>query len=199
MIRPYRGKRVVDLAVLAALTGPSLFVGLATAAAIKLTSRGPVFFRQERVGLNGERFHVLKFRTMVDRPDNPIYPDPDRITRVGRWLRRLSIDELPQLINVARGEMSIVGPRPALPYQVARYDKRQRDRLAILPGITGLAQVRGRNQLEWAARIELDLHYLREQSIGLDLRIIGMTVRTVLAGVDVIGHPTEDALARIEE
>src|SRR4051794_1322040 len=117
----YRGKRAGDLALLALLALPALVVGAACALLIKLPSRGPVFFRQERVGLNGRRFRVVKFRTMVDDPvGNPIFPDPDRITVVGRWLRRLSLDELPQLINVGAGDMSIVGPRPTLAYQVER-------------------------------------------------------------------------------
>lgn len=198
MAGPYRGKRAVDLALLALVALPSAIVGFISAAAIRVTSPGPVFFRQERVGIDGRRFEVVKFRTMVDRADNPVYPDPDRITRVGRWLRQLSIDELPQLLNVARGEMSIVGPRPALPYQVERYDPRQRVRLTVRPGITGLAQVRGRNELSWADRIELDLEYLSRQSLRTDLAILCMTLRVVLRGTGVAGHPIDDPIARPE-
>ena len=121
-------------------------LGAVCAVAVRLTSPGPVLFRQERIGMGGEPFEMVKFRSMRHGV-NPIFPDADRITRVGRLLRRTSLDELPNLINVARGEMSIVGPRPTLAYQVERYDDRQRNRLAVRPGLTGLAQVNGRNAL----------------------------------------------------
>ncbi|MDQ2673328.1 MAG: sugar transferase [Chloroflexota bacterium] len=195
--RPYRGKRAVDLAIVMAVSLPSLMVGAICGAAIRLTSSGPVFFRQERVGWQGRPFRVWKFRTMVDAPDNPIFPDDDRITGVGRLLRRTSLDELPQLINVARGEMSIVGPRPTLAYQVARYDDRQRRRLNVRPGITGLAQVRGRNSIAWADRIDHDLEYLDRQSLAYDLQILGWTARALLRGSDVGGHATDDPLAAV--
>ena len=194
---PYRGKRVVDLVVVAAVALPSLLIGAICGTAIRLTSGGPVFFRQERVGWRGRHFRVWKFRTMVDAPDNPIFPDDDRITVVGRLLRRTSLDELPQLINVARGEMSIVGPRPTLAYQVARYDDRQRRRLNVRPGITGLAQVRGRNRITWADRIDHDLEYLDHQSPALDLRILGWTVRALVSANDVAGHAVDDPLASL--
>ncbi len=193
--RPYRGKRAVDLALLAVVAGPALLVGAVCAAAVKLTSKGPVLFRQERVGMGGRPFVVLKFRTMV-HGDNPVFPDADRITTVGRWLRRFSLDELPQLINVARGEMSIVGPRPTLQYQVDRYDDRQRGRLAVRPGLTGLAQVSGRNSLPWRQRIEYDLEYVRTQSPLLDLRLVLATFKPLLTGEGAEGHPTDDPLAR---
>ena len=147
MDRPYRGKRVMDLAILAVVAVPAVVIGTACALAVRVTSRGPVFFRQERVGMGGRLFRVWKFRTMVDG-DNPVFPDASRITSAGRVLRRLSLDELPQLVNVATGEMSVVGPRPTLAYQVERYTDRQRRRLAVRPGLTGLAQVSGRNSLE---------------------------------------------------
>lgn len=191
---PYRGKRLVDLALLAVVAGPALLIGAVCAIAVKLTSRGPVFFRQDRVGRDGAVFTVWKFRSMV-AGDNPIFPDATRITPAGRWLRRLSLDELPQLINVARGEMSIVGPRPTLAYQVERYTERQRRRLAVRPGLTGLAQVRGRNTLEWSARIEHDLEYVATQSVRTDLRILLATFGVVVSGDGAEGHPTEDPLA----
>lgn len=191
---PYRGKRVVDLVLLFVVALPAVGIGLVCAVAVKLTSRGPVFFRQERIGMDGVPFTVWKFRTMV-HGDNPIFPDASRITSAGVWLRRLSLDELPQLINVARGEMSIVGPRPTLAYQVARYTDRQRARLDVRPGLTGLAQVNGRNALSWSARIEWDLAYVQTQSPLLDLRILGRTVATVLGGEGAEGHPTDDPLA----
>jgi lipopolysaccharide/colanic/teichoic acid biosynthesis glycosyltransferase len=117
------------------------------------------------------------------------------VTPVGRVLRRTSLDELPQLWNVVKGDMSIVGPRPTVAKQVARYDERQRGRLAVRPGLTGLAQVRGRNALTWAERIDLDLEYVRTQSVGLDLRILASTVRVVFVGEGVGGHPTDDPIA----
>ena len=192
--RPYRGKRIVDLAVLALVAGPALVIGAACALAVRLTSPGPVFFRQERVGRDGTTFRVWKFRTMV-AGDNPIFPDASRITSAGRVLRRTSLDELPQLINVAVGEMSVVGPRPTLPYQVARYDDHQRRRLAVRPGLTGLAQVSGRNALAWGDRIDLDVRYVESQSVRTDLSIIARTFSTMLSGEGVEGHPQDDPLA----
>lgn len=195
--RPYRGKRLVDVAVLIVVAIPSLVVGAVCGAAIRLTSPGPVFFRQERVGWRGRPFRVWKFRTMVDAPDNPIFPANDRITGVGRVLRTTSLDELPQLINVARGEMSIVGPRPTLAYQVARYDDRQRRRLNVRPGITGLAQIRGRNIITWAHRIDHDVEYLERQSPVLDIKILWWTVLTVFSRRGISGHAADDPLASL--
>jgi lipopolysaccharide/colanic/teichoic acid biosynthesis glycosyltransferase len=191
---PYRGKRILDLGVLVLGAAPAAAIGLICAAAIKLTSEGPVFFRQERVGMDGRTFEVWKFRTMVTG-DNPIFPDATRITTAGRLLRRLSLDELPQLINVWLGDMSIVGPRPTLPYQVERYDEHQRRRLAVRPGLTGLAQVNGRNSLSWAERIELDVEYVQRQSLRFDLELIARTAGTILSGHGIDGHPVDDPLA----
>jgi len=192
--RPYRAKRVVDLVLLALVAVPAAALGAVCAVAVRLTSAGPVLFRQERVGRDGVPFEMLKFRSM--RPgDNPVFPDADRITPVGRLLRRTSLDELPNLLNVARGEMSVVGPRPTLAYQVERYDDRQRLRLGVRPGLTGLAQVNGRNELSWPARIELDLEYVDRQSIALDLRILVATVGVLLTGSGVEGHQVDDPLA----
>ena len=191
---PYRGKRAFDLLVLLVVAVPALLVGAVCAAAVALTSRGPVFFRQERVGMDGRTFRVWKFRTMV-AGDNPIFPDDSRITSAGRVLRRLSLDELPQLINVAVGDMSVVGPRPTLAYQVERYDEHQRRRLEVRPGLTGWAQVNGRNSLAWADRIDLDVEYVERQSPAFDLRIISRTMTTMLSGEGVEGHPTDDPLA----
>ena len=191
---PYRGKRAFDLLVLLLVAVPAVLVGAVCAAAVALTSRGPVFFRQERVGMAGHTFRVWKFRTMVTG-DNPIFPDDSRITSAGRILRRLSLDELPQLINVAVGDMSVVGPRPTLAYQVERYDEHQRRRLEVRPGLTGWAQVNGRNSLAWADRIDLDVEYVERQSPVFDLRIISRTLTTMLSGEGVEGHPTDDPLA----
>jgi lipopolysaccharide/colanic/teichoic acid biosynthesis glycosyltransferase len=176
---------------------PALAVGLVCAAAVAFSSRGPVFFRQERVGMNGVPFIVWKFRTMVDE-DNPIFPDAMRITPAGAILRRFSLDELPQLINVAVGDMSIVGPRPTLAYQVERYDDHQRRRLAVRPGLTGLAQVSGRNSLVWSNRIDFDVAYVETQGPLTDLRLIVRTATTIVTGDGVEGHPGDDPLAAVE-
>jgi lipopolysaccharide/colanic/teichoic acid biosynthesis glycosyltransferase len=197
--RPYRGKRLVDVAIVIVVAIPSVLAGALCGAAIRLTSPGPVFFRQERVGWGGRPFRVWKFRTMVDAPDNPVVPATDRITAVGRVLRTTSLDELPQLINVARGEMSIVGPRPTLAYQVARYDNRQRRRLNVRPGITGLAQVRGRNSITWADRIDHDVEYLDRQSPALDIKILWWTVVTVFSRRGIGGHAADDPLAAVPD
>ena len=155
----------------------------AAAVAIKLEDRGPILYRQTRVGKDGRDFELVKLRTMivgaekqgagfaVDRGDS-------RITRVGRFLRRTSLDELPQLWNVVRGDMSLIGPRPTLRYQVERYTERQRRRLEVLPGITGWAQIHGRATLSWDERIELDVWYVDHRSALTDLRIL---LRTPLA------------------
>jgi lipopolysaccharide/colanic/teichoic acid biosynthesis glycosyltransferase len=155
----------------------------AAALAIKLEDRGPVLYRQTRVGKDGQDFDVLKLRTMVLGAERQgsgfaVNRGDARITRVGRVLRRSSIDELPQLLNVVRGDMSVIGPRPTLRYQVDRYDQRQRHRLDVRPGLTGWAQIHGRATLPWAERIELDLWYVEHRSPLVDLKIL---LRTPLA------------------
>jgi lipopolysaccharide/colanic/teichoic acid biosynthesis glycosyltransferase len=155
--------------------------------AIRLESPGPVIYRQRRAGRAGRQFDVLKLRTMVDGAEHigaglAVDADDPRVTRVGALLRRISLDELPNLVNVLRGEMSLIGPRPTLPVQVAQYTERQRGRLAVKPGITGWAQVNGRASLPWAERIELDLFYIEHRSLGLDLRILWRTLALVLGG-----------------
>lgn len=194
---PYAGKRLVDVVVLVVVAVPAIVLGVVCAIAVKVTSRGPVFFRQQRVGMDAVPFDVVKFRTMV-HGDNPIFPDATRITSAGRWLRRLSLDELPQLINVARGEMSIVGPRPTLQYQVDRYDEHQRLRLCVRPGLTGLAQVSGRNALSWGDRIEFDVEYVQRQSLWFDVVILLRTLKVILTGEGAEGHPEDDPLAAPE-
>jgi lipopolysaccharide/colanic/teichoic acid biosynthesis glycosyltransferase len=180
-------RRVFDILVSAAallLTAPLM---LAAVIAIKLESRGPAFYRQRRSGLHGEPFDMLKLRTMVDGAEHlvaglAVNVNDSRITRVGALLRRTSLDELPNLLNVLRGEMSLVGPRPTLPAQVAQYTPRQRERLSVKPGITGWAQINGRASLPWSERIELDLHYVEHRSLLLDLRILARTPALVLRG-----------------
>jgi lipopolysaccharide/colanic/teichoic acid biosynthesis glycosyltransferase len=192
--RTYPSKRALDVAILVVAAVPVLVVAAVCAVAVRVTSRGPIFFRQPRVGAGEQTFELLKFRTMVDRPDNPLFPDADRITSAGRWLRRTSLDELPQLWNVVRGEMSIVGPRPTMTYQVELFDERQRGRYQVLPGLTGLAQVRGRNAITWPERVEHDLEYVRRISFWLDLWILVRTPFAVLGSAE--GHQRDDPLTR---
>jgi len=178
------GKRALDLCLaipaLVVLALPFAFICVA----IKLDSRGPVFFRQERVGKDGRPFVLLKFRTMQHQSRrgeiDPLVKDDPRITRVGRFLREWGLDELPQLWNVVKGDMSLVGPRPTLRYQVERYDERQQRRLLVKPGITGWALIHGRNALTWQERIELDLWYVDHGSLWVDLRILLRTLVVVL-------------------
>lgn len=158
---------------------------LVAALAIKLGSRGPVFYRQRRVGLDGREFEMLKLRTMVQGSDpvgvgTVVYRDDPRVTRAGRFLRRTSLDEVPNLVNVLRGEMAIVGPRPTIPAQVDDYTELQRRRHEVLPGITGWAQVQGRAGIPWEERIELDVWYVDHRSLALDARILARTVWLVL-------------------
>jgi lipopolysaccharide/colanic/teichoic acid biosynthesis glycosyltransferase len=158
--------------------------------AIRLESRGHPIYRQRRVGKDGQEFDLLKLRTMVDGAEHvgaglAINENDPRVTRVGAFLRRTSLDELPNLLGVVRGELSFIGPRPTIPVQVARYTERQRGRLAIRPGITGWAQVNGRASLPWSERIELDLYYIEHRSLALDLRILWRTVSIVLGGSDL--------------
>ena len=179
--------RVSDVVIageLLVVTSPLL---LASVVAIRLESRGPAFYKQRRVGRHGAPFELWKLRTMVPGAEAMgagIYVlegDP-RITRVGRFLRRFSLDELPNLINVLRGDMAIVGPRPTIQEQVDRYTDRQRRRLEVKPGITGWAQVNGRTSLPWPERIELDVWYVDHRSLWLDLKILLKTARMLATG-----------------
>jgi lipopolysaccharide/colanic/teichoic acid biosynthesis glycosyltransferase len=180
-----QSKRALDLA-LASVAGVLLAPVLgAIAVAIKAEDRKGVLFRQERIGRHGRPFEIVKFRTLADAPahdpaDYLISASDPRITRVGAFLRRWSLDELPQVWNVLRGEMSIVGPRPTLRYQVEQYDELQRRRLEVLPGVTGWAQVSGRNELPWPERIELDVWYVDHRSMSLDLRILASTLKLLV-------------------
>jgi lipopolysaccharide/colanic/teichoic acid biosynthesis glycosyltransferase len=180
-------KRMFDLilgAIGALLSAPVVAV---LALAIRLESPGHPIYRQTRVGKDGREFEIYKLRTMVSGAESvgaglAIEEGDERITTVGAFLRRYSLDELPNLWNVVRGEMSIVGPRPTVPVQVAQYTDRQRGRLTVKPGITGWAQVNGRAALPWPERIELDLFYVEHRSLGLDLRILARSARLVLSG-----------------
>jgi lipopolysaccharide/colanic/teichoic acid biosynthesis glycosyltransferase len=181
------GRRVFDVVVAGSALLAASPLLLVAVVAIRLESRGGAIYRQRRVGKDGRPFDVLKLRTMVTGAEHmgaglAISEGDTRITRVGRLLRRTSLDEVPNLINVLRGDMAIVGPRPTVPVQVDRYTARQRGRLAVKPGITGWAQVNGRTELPWDERIELDLWYIEHRSWRLDLRILMLTVRMVFGG-----------------
>jgi len=193
-------KRLIDILLsfigLTLLAFPFAIIALA----IKLDSKGPIFFRQERVGKDGRSFRVWKFRMLVVGAVRKglgynVAKDDSRITRVGAVLRNWGLDELPQLINVLIGEMSLVGPRPTLRYQVEHYDGFQRRRLLVKPGITSLAVVSGRNALSWKERIELDVWYVEHWSLWLDIKILFKTLWTVLVthdglyGVDGVNDP----------
>jgi lipopolysaccharide/colanic/teichoic acid biosynthesis glycosyltransferase len=191
--QPRRGlPRWVDVALASlalVVTSPVL---LAAAIAIKLDSRGPVVYRSRRAGKDGCPFDLYKLRTMHPGHDpvgvgTPVYAGDARVTRVGHFLRRLSLDELPNLLNVVRGELAIVGPRPTLQAQVERYTPHQRRRLEVKPGLTGWAQVNGRAGIPWEERIELDVWYVDHRSPWLDLRILARTFRLLVTGQGLYG------------
>jgi lipopolysaccharide/colanic/teichoic acid biosynthesis glycosyltransferase len=177
--------RALDIAIAAialAILSPVLLVA---AIAIKLTSRGPVVYRQRRVGRGGREFEMWKLRTMAEGSDpvgvgRVVYRDDPRVTAAGRFLRRTSLDEIPNFVNVLRGEMAIVGPRPTIKAQVDDYTPHQERRHEVLPGITGWAQVQGRAGIPWEERIELDVWYVDHRSLSLDARILAKTVWLVL-------------------
>ena len=191
-----RIKRIMDILIVILILPIALPLLFVVAIIVKLTSRGPVFFLQERVGLDNRRFNIIKFRSMLpdaesqlsdvlhlNEADGPIFKirqDP-RVTFVGRYLRRYSIDELPQLINVLRGEMSLVGPRPHPTDEVAQYSSSHARRLSVQPGMTGLAQVSGRSSLAWNDAVALDLHYIDNWNNFADVRILARTFRAVVS------------------
>ena len=181
-------KRAIDVVVASMVLAVTLPLSLAVAAAVAVTMGRPVLFRQERPGLGGELFELVKFRTMRSGEGS----DAERLTRLGRFLRSSSLDELPELWNVVRGEMSLVGPRPLLPQYLALYSRRQARRHEVRPGVTGLAQVSGRNAVDWDERLELDVRYVEQASLGLDLRILWRTVSSVLRreGISADGEAT---------
>ncbi|HEY8303491.1 MAG TPA: sugar transferase [Solirubrobacteraceae bacterium] len=180
-------RRAIDIVAGSAalvVAAPAIAVAML---AIRVESRGHPIYKQRRVGKDGHGFDVLKLRTMVDGAEHigaglAVNENDSRVTRVGAVLRRTSLDELPNLLNVLRGDMSLIGPRPTIPAQVAQYTDRQRGRLQIRPGITGWAQVHGRAALPWSERIELDLYYIEHRSPALDLRILWRTVAIVCGG-----------------
>lgn len=186
-----RGKRILDLVLTATAVVLLSPLFLVIALLVKLGSPGPAIYRQERIGRYGVPFLLVKFRSMVAGAERMgagtlVEPGDSRVTPVGKVLRRFSLDELPQLLNVLAGDMSLVGPRPGLRYQVDQYDNTQRKRLEIRPGVTGHAQVTGRNAIDWGRRIELDLEYLDGVSLGTDLLLLLRTIPMVLSGKGLI-------------
>ena len=197
-----RWKRVLDVLCILVASPLLALVGLLIATAIKLLSRGPVFFRQERIGLLGKPFMCLKFRTMLVNADTSVHRghltelihakspmtkldakgDP-RLIPGGLWLRSFGLDELPQVINVLRGEMSMVGPRPCLPYEFEVYEAWHRQRCATLPGLTGFWQVNGKNRTTFEEMVKMDLHYVKHKSLALDVWIITKTIPAILGQV----------------
>ena len=194
-------KRLIDIigsAVGLVVLSPLFLV---VAVLIKIDSKGPVFFVQERVGKNGKLFRIIKFRTMIpgaDEKTKGIYIDEKNpyITRIGHFLRRWSIDELPELINVLKGDMSLVGPRPTLEYQVRKYNDFQKKRLLVKPGITGWAQVNGRNRITWPERIKLDVWYVEHWSFMLDMKILFKTIKVLFTKEEFTDIKTDEIAKR---
>jgi len=188
-MKPYRriGKRAVDGLVAAVALVTLAPLGALLALVIRIALGSPVFFRQRRPGLHGVPFDIVKFRTMTDRRDaagRPL-PDAERLTPLGRFLRSTSLDELPELWNVLKGEMSLVGPRPLLTAYLERYTPAQARRHLVRPGITGLAQVSGRNAVSWERKFALDLEYVERCSLILDAKILFLTIWQVVTRQDV--------------
>ena len=187
-------KRFFDLCVLFTLLPLAMPLLLALYIGVYFALGAPVFFRQTRAGQNGKPFDLLKFRTMTDErdADGGLLPDAERLTRFGLWLRKTSLDELPELLNILRGDMSFVGPRPLLLQYLPRYSKAQLRRHEALPGLTGWAQVNGRNAIGWDMKFDLDVWYVDNQSIWLDLKIIVLTAIQVITrrGISADGEAT---------
>ena len=175
-------KRLVDILAALLILIVAFPLWAVTFIILFIQNKGTVFFYQERPGYKEKPFQIIKFKTMTDERDGKgeLLPDVDRITSAGRIIRKLSLDELPQLINVLKGDMSMVGPRPLLFKYIPLYDEQQRRRHEVKPGITGWAQVNGRNSISWGKKFELDLYYVENVSLGLDLKIIWLTILKVL-------------------
>lgn len=187
-------KRAFDILAVV-LTAPIWLPILAIVALLVRVKLGsPVFFRQPRPGQDARIFELIKFRTMTDARDaaGDLLPDAARLTPFGQWLRRSSLDELPELLNVLRGDMSLVGPRPLLVQYLERYSPRQARRHEVPPGLTGLAQVMGRNALTWEEKFEYDVRYVETQNLWLDLRILALTAKAVFSrhGISAVGDAT---------
>ncbi|MGF7534275.1 sugar transferase [Bacillus mexicanus] len=189
-------KRLFDLAAAIFLLCCTSVIILITIAVVRLKIGSPVFFKQVRPGLNGKPFTLYKFRTMTDERDSEgnLLPDEVRLTKTGRLIRKLSIDELPQLLNVLKGDLSLVGPRPLLMDYLPLYTEQQARRHEVKPGITGWAQINGRNAISWEQKFELDVWYVDSRSFFLDLKILCVTVRKVLVseGIQQTNHVTAE-------
>lgn len=199
-----RVKYIVDRIMSVLFSPIFLLIFIPIALAIKLEDGSHVFFKQKRPGLNGAPFMIWKYRTMVPDADHLLDEEGgvgsvNRITRVGKILKYLSLDELPQLINIIKGEMSFIGPRPALYDHMERYTGEQKKRLLMKPGITGLAQINGRNLLKWSKRIEYDLQYIENYSLWLDLKIMIKTVKVVLFREGIVLDRNPDQVYDLEE
>jgi lipopolysaccharide/colanic/teichoic acid biosynthesis glycosyltransferase len=190
------GKHVFDLALIMLALPVTLPLLVTLALLVRVRLGSPVMFRQERLGLNGKPFSIRKFRTMTNGRDarGNLLPDSERLTRFGRFLRAASLDELPELINVLRGEMSLVGPRPLYSHYRDRYTAEQFRRHQVLPGITGWAQVNGRNAISWEAKFERDVWYVDHCSLRLDVKIIALTLLKIIKreGISQPGHATAE-------
>jgi len=186
-------KRFVDLLLACVALGLLWPVMVLTAVLIRLKIGWPALFRQQRPGLDGKPFHILKFRTMTEERDDSgqLLPDEKRLTPLGRLLRRTSLDELPELINVLKGEMSLVGPRPLLMNYLPYYSDRERIRHQVRPGITGWAQIHGRNYIPWDERLALDVWYVEHRTLWLDLKILVLTVLKVITREGVAANPDD--------
>ncbi|WP_144505524.1 sugar transferase [Bacillus mycoides] len=187
-------KRILDLFIALLLLLCCSLVIFAVAILVRLKLGSPVLFKQQRPGLHGKPFNLYKFRTMSDKRDNQgeLFPDQDRLTTFGEILRKYSLDELPQLINVVRGDLSLVGPRPLLMEYLPLYSSKQAKRHSVKPGITGWAQINGRNSITWEEKFELDVWYVENRSFLLDLNIIVLTITKVFKteGINHVGHVT---------
>ena len=187
-------KRAIDTVVAVVGLIISLPVTLTVTVALAIANSGKPFFTQRRPGLHGRPFTIYKFKTMNDRrgPNGELLPDADRLTAIGRFVRKTSLDELPQLLNVLKGELALVGPRPLLMEYLLLYNERQAQRHDVRPGITGWAQVNGRNAIGWKEKFELDVYYVEHLSFLLDMRIYWMTIKNVLGakGISADGHVT---------
>ncbi|WP_447978419.1 sugar transferase [Candidatus Nitrospira bockiana] len=192
-------KRLLDMLLAGTGLVALLPVLLVVALGVRVMLGRPVLFRQRRPGLGMKPFVLYKFRTMTNQrgPNGSLLPDPERLTAFGRFLRATSLDELPELINVVKGEMSLVGPRPLLMEYIDRYTPEQRRRHDVPPGITGWAQIHGRNQLTWEQKFELDLWYVAHRSVWLDLKILALTAAPLLMGTG-ISHPGHATMARFK-
>ncbi len=180
-------KRIFDFLLALLLSVPALFVVSVCYAAIKLETKGTAFFVQDRPGYRGKLFRIYKLRTMITETERDGKPlsDAERLTKIGKIIRALSFDELPQLLNILRGEMSFIGPRPLLAEYLEHYDERQKHRHDVLPGMSGWAQVNGRNTISWEQKFEYDLYYVEHISFLMDLKVLGKTVKNVFTRKDI--------------